>query len=145
MEDDVRRWRPKGTVYFWFEVDKRQGDGWHLAADALACCDLEEMVALGKASLYPARFTLPLEKIAGATRDAPTRLLVSYNASWPPGHWEIKRSGDGVLWELGAAGFDGLLAVAADLRRGEVDYSVGGEAADQRVWLWWPPAQEDRS
>lgn len=141
MEEVVRRWRPKGAVYFWFELDKRQGDGWHLAADAMACADLEELVALAKASPFPARFTLPLEQIAGAAGDAPAQLFVSYDASWPPEHWRIIRNGRDIVWELGSVKIEGLRAAAADLRRGEVDYVVGGEEADQRVWLWWPPTR----
>ncbi|RYD69795.1 MAG: hypothetical protein EOP84_27780 [Verrucomicrobiaceae bacterium] len=139
MEEVVRRWRPKGAVYFWFEVDKRQGDGWHLAADAIACADLEELVALAKASPFPARFTLPLRHVAGASGDAPAELLVCYDARWPPEHWRIIRNGRTVLWELGSTKLGELQGAAGDLRRGEVDYVLGGEEADQRVWSWWPP------
>ncbi|MFN3538103.1 MAG: hypothetical protein ACK4Y4_11705 [Brevundimonas sp.] len=140
MHADIRRWRPKGVIHFWFEADKRQGDGWHLAADAQACHDLDELVELGKASPYPARFSIPLGNVTGAVGKAPSKLLIAYNASWSPDHWIIKQNGDEVLWELGATSFECLRGVAADLRRGKLDYALGGNEADQRVWLWWPPA-----
>ena len=140
MQDDVRRWRPEGRVYFWFETDKRQGDGWHLAADEAGCRDLEALVALGKASPYPARFSLPLGTVSGVKGEAVTRLLIACNADWLPDHWQITRQGKDVIWELGMGHLEGLLGVAADLRRGELDHAIGGDAADQRVWLWWPPS-----
>lgn len=140
MDETVKRWWPRGAFYFWFEPDKRQGDGWHFAGDEAACADLEELVGLAKASRFPARFTIPIKMSVSASGQAPAKLIISYDARWQPDHWKISRIEDEVLWEMGPTKFDALLGASADMKRGAVDYVLGGEDEGERVWLWWPPA-----
>jgi hypothetical protein len=137
MDEVVRRWRQKGTIYFWFESDTRQGQGWHLAADKAGCQDLDDVVALAKAAKHPSRFEFAPAPVSGPTQRTVSKLTLSHDARWPAEHWSVERS-SGITWQVGAAKLDEMSSLTADLRRGQGDYSVGGNG-DQRIWVWWPP------
>jgi hypothetical protein len=134
MDEAVRRWKQRGRIFFWFEPDARQGDGWHIAANASGCDDLDEVIRLSRAATFPARFRLAPEARQGAA----TYLTISINRSWPKEHWRID-GGNDPLFELGHDGLEMLAAAVADLRKGRGDYAIGPDEPDQRLWIWWPP------
>ena len=134
MDEAVRRWKQTGQVYFWRESDRRQGKGWHLAADAAGCDDLEEVARLSRAATYPARFTF---RAAPGQPDA-RELIISFDQSRTPDHWRLKGTGPMTL-ELGPDRLEELTNVVADLRALGGDYTFGPDSVDQHIWVWWPP------
>jgi hypothetical protein len=139
MDDAVRRWRQRGRLFFWFETDKRQGDGWHISADTAGCDDLEEIVKLAKASKYPARFSLAPVPITDSTRRSPEGLVVSHDRSWKADHCNLRQEAGMVTLEMGADPLQALLKAAGDIRTGKGDYTFGAEDGPNRIWVWWPP------
>lgn len=140
MDDAVRRWRQKGTIYFWFEPDKRQGNGWHLAADEHGCQDLERIIALAQAAEYSSRFKIIPTPTAG--RRNASKLILSYNVEWPSHHWSLQSSEGAVTIELGDDRLNELKSAVPDLRkRNGGDYTIGAEE-DDPVWIWWRPTGE---
>lgn len=118
-------------MFFWHEAARRQGDGWHMAADAAGCDDLEDLVRVAGAADFPARFTL-----AGPTGFA--ALTISFDRSRPADHWRLTKGNHATL-ELGQDRLDELTGVVADLRAGNGDYTFGTDDPEQRIWIWWPP------
>ncbi|WP_420472163.1 hypothetical protein [Brevundimonas sp. FT23042] len=129
MDEVVRRWKPKGRVYFWYEADRRQGEGWHIAADPGGCDDLEQIVSLARAAQHPARFTF-----ASASAGM-VGLTISFNGAWSADHWVL--TDEPVVLSLGDEGLTALLDAVSDMRKGDGDYCIGPH--DQRIWVWWPP------
>lgn len=131
MDEAVRRWKQTGRVWFWHEPDRRQGDGWHIAADAAGCDDLERIVGLAREGLHPARFTFAAAPGARA-------LTISFDRHRAKDHWSLTK-GEPMHLALGPDGLDELSRLAAALRAGEGDYTIGPHDPDQRIWVWWPP------
>jgi len=137
MEEAVRRWRQLGLIYFWFEPDKRQGDGWHLAADPTGCSDLEKLTDLARTSRYPSRFKLIPVPIPGFR--VPKEVLINYSKEWIATHWSLEARANQLVLEVGSEGLAQLGEAVANLRSGDGDYTIGGEVYAERIWVWWPP------
>lgn len=133
MDEAVRRWKPRGQVFFWHDADRRQGDGWHMAADPAGCDDLDDVGRIAGAADFPSRFTLGRPPGFAA-------LTISFDRSRPADHWRLTK-GDPATLELGQARLDDLSGVVADLRAGKGDYTFGPDDPEQSIWIWWPPRQ----
>ena len=101
MDEAVRRWRQKGNVYFWFENDKRQGFGWHLATDELGCASLNEITELALTAKFPSRFNIALTTGRGSNPRTVAKLGISHNPDWPGTCWNLREQEEGVALELG--------------------------------------------
>jgi hypothetical protein len=140
MDEAVRRWRQSGLIYFWFERNKRQGEGWHLAADEAGCRDIEELTTLAETSKFPARFELTPAPTQAGSRN-PKSLTVSHSKTWAAAHWRLVTGVDKVTLELGSDGLAQLRRVADETRAGEADYTIGGNDDSDRIWIWWCPSR----
>jgi hypothetical protein len=136
MDEAVRRWRQTGRIYFWEESDRRQGDGWHFAADEKGGDDIATLVSLAKNARFPSRFALTPHLVFGPTRRSARKVMLSHNAKWLSNHWVVHEANGALTIELGSSRLDELGAVVAGLRKGEADYTFGGEPL---VWAWWTP------
>jgi hypothetical protein len=134
LDEAVRRWRQTGAIYFWIESDKRQGGGWHFAADERGKDDIDTLVGLAKNARFPSRFTLTPDPVSGPTRRSARKVTLSHNAKWAPSHWNLHEIDGALTIELGSSRLAELSAVVADLRKGGADYTFGGEPA---IWAWW--------
>ena len=136
MDEAVRRWRQTGQIYFWFERERRNGDGWHLAADPSGCGDLRQIIRLAREARFPSRFVIAPTPSASA----PETLTLAHDNDWQADHWTIRTDRTSVVWELGADRLRELGDVVSDLESRDGDYAFGGEGDGQRVWVWWPPS-----
>jgi hypothetical protein len=139
VDEEVRRWRQKGKIHFWFEKDKRQGAGWHLAADEVGCQDLDDIISLCRTAGFPPRFNITPSARPDAPANTNSTLVISYNTTWPEQHWLLGQSGTLITLEIGTARLDELSAAVGDMRRGEGDYAIGGDDDAQVIWIWWLP------
>lgn len=134
MDEAIRRWKQKGQIFFWLEADRRQGEGWHLAADLDGCNDLDDIIRLSRSAAYPSRFEFVVATNGGARR----ALVLSVDRSWPADHWHLV-GGEVTKLELGIERLCELEKVAADLRAQKGDYTFGPDKVGQSIWVWWPP------
>ena len=138
MDEAVRRWRQKATLQFWFEQNKRQGGGWHIATNAEGCRELEDVFEMAQQAKYPSRFTFALKAVASQTAKCPEKLVLSYNRDWPPDHWALALGGDTVELEVGTDRFVDLRSILDLLRKEQFDYWHPIRGTDQGLWVWWP-------